>query len=121
MRRVAVLIPVLTLVTGCVAAWTRADLNVPQPIGGGQQIEIWRGGSAVRWRVVDVTRDSIIGVPVDRPEQCDSCRRSVARAAVDSVRWGYPTSSVVKTVGLTVLAASSIIVTIGFIDALGRD
>jgi hypothetical protein len=36
-----------------------------------------------------------------RPVDCDSCRVSVAQAAVDSIRFGNPTAGFWRTVGAT--------------------
>ena len=115
----AVLVPVL--LCGCVAAWHRVDLNTPQPLSPTQQIEIWRGDSSIRWHVVDVTKDSIVGIPLDLPVGCDSCHRAVARTQVDSVRWGDSATGFLKTAGWTLLAASSVVFAVGFVQAFGRD
>ena len=118
-RGIAVLMP--ALLCGCVAAWHRVDLNTPQPLSPTQQIEIWRGDSSIRWHVVDVTRDSIIGIPLDLPVACDSCHRAIARAQVDSVRWGDSAAGFFKTAGLTLLTASSVVFAVAVVQAFGRD
>jgi len=115
------LVIVLPLVlSGCVAGWRRADLNVPQPLSPTQQVEVWRGNGAVRWHIVDVTRDSIIGIPLGQPVSCDSCRRAVARAQVDSVRWGYPVSGFFKTIVFGFLTLGTVIVVYDLPSAVTR-
>ncbi|HYK12198.1 MAG TPA: hypothetical protein VEV39_15465 [Gemmatimonadales bacterium] len=107
--------------TACIAAWHRVDLNVPQPLSPTQQIELWRGDSAIRWHVVDVTRDSIIGIPLDQPVTCASCHIAVARTQVDSVRWGDSATGFLETGGVMLLALASIVSTVAFVQAFGRD
>ena len=75
----------------------------------------------MRWHVVDVTKDSIIGIPLDLPVGCDSCHRAIARAQVDSVRWGDSATGFFKTVGLTLLTVSSVVFAVAFVQAFGRD
>lgn len=57
-------------------------------------------GRMERWQSVVVGADSLSGVPFVRSPECDSCRRAVARSAVDSVRLGDPVGGFLKTVAL---------------------
>ena len=109
------------LLWGCIASWHRVDLSVPQPLSPTQQIELWRGDSATRWHVVDVTRDSIIGIPLDQPVTCVPCHVAVARSQVDSVRWGNSAGDFFKTAGLTLLVAGSVVTTVAFVSLMSRD
>lgn len=63
-------------------------------------MQVWQGGSMTRWHGVVVTPDSVSGVSWLEDAQCDSCRVSVPRSSVDSIRLGNPTAGLWKTVGL---------------------
>ena len=78
------------LATACGAGWHRTDVVAPNAKSSRQQVEVWQGDSARRWHAVRVTDDSVSGIPFLRPIDCDSCRITVSRASVDSVRLGDP-------------------------------
>ena len=92
---------VLTLLnSACGAGWHRPE---PPPSGAlppRQQVQVWQGGRARQWHAVRLGADSISGIPFLASPSCDSCRVSVPRAAVDSVRLGSPTRGVWRSVGL---------------------
>jgi hypothetical protein len=44
---------------------------------------------ANKWHAVIITQDSVSGVPYDLAVECDSCRRSLPRSQVDSMKVGY--------------------------------
>ena len=103
MRRYDLLLGLLSLGTwGCGAGWHQPPQIAPGPWPARQQVQVWMGARAERWRGVVVGRDSISGVPFLQPLACDSCRRAVPRVAVDSVRIGKPVAGFWKTVGLLV-------------------
>jgi hypothetical protein len=83
----------------CGAGWRRADLQtgVLKPR---QQVQVWRGNTATRLHAVVITSDSVSAVPYWRPIECDTCRVQIARAEVDSMRFGNPVAGFWKTVGL---------------------
>jgi len=85
----------------CSAGWRRWELQ-PGALQPRQQVEVWRGGSPMRWHAVVVTGDSVSGVPFLRPVSCDTCRVSLPRTQVDSLRLGNPVAAFWKTVGLVV-------------------
>lgn len=86
----------------CGAGWRQPPQLVPGTLKPRQQVQVWSGGQAARWHGVEVRADSISGVPFMRPLDCDSCRRSLLRASVDSVRVGHPVAGFWKTLGLVV-------------------
>ncbi len=43
-----------------------------------------------RWHAVMVNRDSLSGIPYNKPLDCDSCRRSISLIEVDSLKKGRP-------------------------------
>lgn len=63
---------------------------------------MWQGGQVLQWHAVVITAESITGVPYIRPVSCDSCRISVPRGRVDSIRLGNPVAGFWKTVALIV-------------------
>jgi hypothetical protein len=76
------------LVQGCGAGWRRqsdAVLTNPEPR---QQVQVWQGGRVERWHALQVSPDSISGVPYLAAIDCDTCRITLARGVVDSVRYG---------------------------------
>jgi hypothetical protein len=91
---------VLTLVWGCGAGWHRPQSVLPASLPPRQQVQVWRNGTALQWHAVRLTADSISGIPFLQPVQCDSCRTSLPRATVDSLRVGNPVAGFWKTVGL---------------------
>jgi hypothetical protein len=66
-------------------------------------------GRMHRWHAVRSSADSVSGIPFLQPIDCDSCRLSIPRAEVDSLRLGNPTgalwASVGAALGATVVAA----------------
>lgn len=67
---------------------------------------MWQGGRALQWHAVRLGSDSISGIPFIASPECDSCRVSVPRTAVDSVRLGSPTKGFWRGVGLGLGAAA---------------
>jgi hypothetical protein len=55
----------------------------------------------MRWHGVVIRSDSISGIPFLQRLECDSCRRAVPLADVDSVRVGNPAAGFWRSVGLT--------------------
>jgi hypothetical protein len=64
----------------------------------------------LRLHAVRLTNDSLSGVPYVKRPDCDSCRVSLPRAAVDSLRTGNPTAGLWKTVGLTFVGLLAVVV-----------
>jgi hypothetical protein len=97
MWRSAVLILVIA---GCGAGWRR----IPAPEAGTfaprQQAQLWEAGKAHQVHAVVVGPDSITAIPFTRPIECDTCRLTWPRNAVDSVRLGSPVAGFWKGVGL---------------------
>jgi hypothetical protein len=87
--------------TGCGAGWRRTEL-ADGTLKPRQQVQIWRAGEVARWHAVVVEVDTVSAVPFMQPVQCDSCRRRIPRAQIDSMRLGNPVAGFWKTVGLVV-------------------
>ncbi len=87
-------IGLLVLVGGCAPdGWYRTTL--PQPLVSRSlhrhaQFQVWSHGNMARWHAVMVNRDSLSGIPYNKPLDCDSCRRSISLIEVDSLKKGRP-------------------------------
>ena len=76
---------------GCSGYWGHRALDRPTPINPDDTESIWSGGEVMKWRVVVITQDSVSGLPPGMYLHCDTCRRSIARTRVDSMKVGYRT------------------------------
>jgi len=88
------------LTAACGAGWHRQNPAPSGALSPRQQVQVWQGGTALRWHAVRISADSVSGVPFLRPVSCDSCRTGLPRASVDSMRMGSPVAGFWKTVGL---------------------
>ncbi|HEY6785563.1 MAG TPA: hypothetical protein VI159_11460 [Gemmatimonadales bacterium] len=80
----------------CGAGWHRTDIVTPE--SPRQQVEVWQGKSSQQWHGVHVTDSTVSGISYVSPINCDSCRVTVARSAVDSIRLGNPVAGFWKTI-----------------------
>ena len=97
----ALLLTVLVAGEACSAGWHRPpELTPGRPLDPRQQVQVWRQGQVVRWHALAISSDSISGVVYHRPSDCDSCRVSVPRATVDSIRFGDPVMAFWKSAGI---------------------
>lgn len=101
MSRSALLLAVLLLQAACSAGWHRIEPAAPGNLSKRQQVQVWQGGRRFQLHAVRVSADSVSGVPYVQPPDCDSCRVSVARSTVDSLRAGNPTAAFLKSIALT--------------------
>ncbi len=61
----------------------------------------------MKWHAVIITQDSASGIPYQMSVRCDSCRRSIPRSRVDSMKLCYRVftpKSVATVVGLVTAA-----------------
>lgn len=100
-RSTAVLLASL-LTQACGAGWHQPAQLTPGPLPARQQVQVWQRGRALQWHAVSVSPDAVTGVPYLEPVDCDTCRLTVPRSQVDSLRLGNPTAGFWKTVGLVV-------------------
>ncbi len=89
-------------VAACGAGWHRVENPVPADVSPRQQLEVWSGGSVQQWHAVRLSPDSVSGISYLQAITCDTCRRSIPRNRVDSLRLGNPSAGFWKTVGLVV-------------------
>ena len=90
MVRCSLLASVL-LAAGCSNYWGRRRVDQPTPVKPHQPVWIWSGGQVNKWHAVVITQDSVSGIPYRMSLKCDSCRRSLPRTQVDSMKLGYHT------------------------------
>lgn len=107
----------LLALQACGAGWHRTDIVTPE--SPRQQVEVWQGNSSQQWHAVRVTDSTVSGISYLRAIDCDSCRQSVPRSAVDSIRLGNPVRGFLGTLALVVILPALVIGWI-FRD-LGRD
>ena len=71
--------------------WGRRPLDQPTPVERHHPVWIWSGGEVKKWHAVVITQDSVSGIPYKMSLKCDSCRRSIPRSRVDSMKVGHRT------------------------------
>ena len=79
----------LLLAAGCGGGrWAPRRIEQPFPLEPSAVVWIWSGGKVEKWHAVVFPPDSVSGIPDRMALQCDSCRRSMPRAQVDSMKVG---------------------------------
>lgn len=117
--------PTPLLLLACLAACssyqgTMAVAKLPTPIDPTDRYEFWSHGEGHQLHAVRVVGDSIAGVPWWKDPACDSCRVTLARAEIDSVR--TPQIDGNKTGALATVAIPFIVVpvlTLMLLEILG--
>jgi hypothetical protein len=74
----------------CTAGWKGITPDPAQDYPPRDEMQVWMHGVAQRWHGLRVDSTTVSGVPYTRPPECDSCRITVPRASVDSIRLGHP-------------------------------
>ncbi len=92
---------VVLLVAGC-GHWEESRVYPATPLKPADPVLIWSSGKVEKWQAVVITRDSVSGIPYGTSVKCDSCRRSIPRALVDSMKLEY------RTGGAKVVAGTSL-------------
>ena len=108
----------LLLAVGCSGGqWAPRRIEPPFPLEPSDIVGIWSGGTVEKWHAVVITPDSVSGIPYRMALQCDSCRRSMPRAQVDSMTLGHETRApnvlllagvVAAVIGLEMVICSAI-------------
>jgi hypothetical protein len=82
------LLAFILLASGCVsnARWEQ-QRGEPRPMKPSDPVLIWSNGTVEKWHGVAITADSVSGIPYGTSLECDSCRRSIPRALVDSMKY----------------------------------
>jgi hypothetical protein len=101
-RLIAASMLALVFAEACGAGW-HGPVALPRgPLPVRQQVQVWHHGQVLRWHAVFVAPDSVSGVPFLQPVDCDTCRVSLARDRIDSLRVGNPVAGFWKTFALVV-------------------
>jgi hypothetical protein len=96
-----VLLLALTVgLSACGAGWHRLGDLTPRALPARTQVQMWQGEDVTLLHGVEITPDSIYGVPFTEPPSCDSCRVRLALTAVDSLRSGNKERGFFRTVGV---------------------
>ena len=80
------------LASGCEALAPQAWHRIEPPSGvkrsyNEKQAQVWSHGQVEVWHALVMSPDSITGIPAELPAKCDTCRRGIAWADADSVRF----------------------------------
>lgn len=102
--RSALLFASLLPVCACSAGWHRIEPVAPSNLPKGQQVQMWQGRERLQLHAIRVDHDSISGVPIQKPADCESCRISVPSASIDSLSAGNPTAAFFKSIGLALVS-----------------
>src|SRR5882762_6290822 len=95
--RCSCLVVLVALAAGCPRYWGWRRVDQPTPLKPYADVRIWTGGKVQEWHGVVISDDSVSGIPYRTSLKCDSCRRSLPRTQVDSMKLGYVT--VAQTIG----------------------
>jgi hypothetical protein len=80
------------LAAGC-GYWGRRPIDQLTPLKPHDPVWIWSHDTVRKWQEVVITQDSVSGIPFWTSENCyATCRRSIPRVQVDSMKQGYRTS-----------------------------
>jgi hypothetical protein len=75
---------IVLLLTGC-ATWYRVEPLPSKDLPGFRQYRVWAGDSAMVLRGVQISHDSLSGVPASDAIECPTCRIAFPLAQVDSI------------------------------------
>jgi hypothetical protein len=95
--------------TGCGAGWRTVPAPLPERFEKRQAIEAWTRGQPIRLHGVTLSPDSITGIRLYSPLDCDSCRVALPRAEVDSLRSGDPVAGLLGSASMAILALLGLI------------
>lgn len=90
------------ILAGCSPGWHLTDPTPGDTLPPRDQYLIHHGGVVDRWHAVQVSDDSVTGVPWLQPIDCDSCRVALPQTTVDSIRTGHPVAGFWKGYALFV-------------------
>ena len=106
------------LAAGC-GHWEQRRLDQPTPMEAAEPVWIWSGGKVEKWQAVIITTDSVSGIPYGTSLVCDSCRRTIPRAQVDSMKVAHRTRGVVQGVASESLILAGALVAVLLLEIVG--
>jgi hypothetical protein len=89
-RDVLLALAIMLAMSGC-GGWHRQPVGELERVRPDAVVEVWRGRQRLELKGIRLTADSISGIPFIRRLDCDSCRLTIPRAEVDSIREGGST------------------------------
>ena len=109
----------LLLAVGCNGGrWNPRPIEQPFPLEPSAVVWIWSAGKVEKWHAVVFPPDSVSGIPYRMALQCDSCRRSMPRAQVDSLSLGSQTRAP-KALEVAGIVAAALVLEIVICHAAG--
>ncbi len=108
----------LLLAVGCSGGrWEPRRIDLPFPFEPSDVVWIWSAGKVEKWHAVVITPDSVSGIPYRVSVKCDSCRRTIPRAQVDSMTLGYQTRAP-KALEVAGVVAAALVLEMVFCHAI---
>jgi len=98
--------------------WKPRRIEQPFPLEPSAVVWIWSAGKVEKWHGVVFPPDSVSGIPYTMALQCDSCRRSMPRAQVDSLSLGSQTRAP-KALEVAGIVAAALVLEIVICHAAG--
>lgn len=107
--RVAIFVS-LGITSNCAAPQRVSMPPAPASFEPRQELEVWRGRAALTLHGVRVAGDSLTGVPIWKPPDCDSCRVSVPVSGIDSIRTVHNERAGMLAASLPFVALGAVVV-----------
>jgi hypothetical protein len=96
-------------IAGC--APSNALLTPPYPaaLKPRQEVAVWMHDSVLHLHSVRIRSDTLSGVPILRPPECDSCRMAVPLASVDSLTRASTERGAILAFAIPILTAFAVL------------
>jgi hypothetical protein len=103
-RRLLLAIPILFAPLGC-TVWRRDDAALLVPVPERKPVQIFTSNGTILAHSIWADSTTLSYIPRLVPSECDSCRRTIPRASVDSIRTSAisPARTLILITGLIVL------------------
>lgn len=81
-----VVLMLVVLMTATCTRWSRTNRALTEPIPERRAIQVWEGSTGHSLHAVQITDDSLSGIPRWKSPDCDNCRITIAKNDIDSIR-----------------------------------